>query len=82
MQQAGGEWASGFSELSPSILEAIENKKFGLILTGDDVIAPSIQKIYFDSIDKNYNRRDSFGIPYLRPIDGAPLAPWRAWVRR
>jgi len=82
MQQAGGEWASGFSELSPSIFEAIENKKFALILTGDDVISSSVRDKYFQTIEKNYQKSQFLGIPYLRPIDGAPLAPWVGWVRK
>lgn len=82
MQQAGGEWASGFSELPSSILEAIENKKFELILTGDDVIASNVRDKYFHTIEQNYQISHSMNIPYLRPIDGAPLAPWVEWIRK
>lgn len=82
MQEAGGEWASGFSEISPSILEAIENREFELILTGDDVISKKVRDKYFHTIEHNYKKSNTFSIPYLRPIDGAPLAPWIGWVRK
>ncbi|NQW45061.1 MAG: glycosyltransferase family 39 protein [Deltaproteobacteria bacterium] len=82
MQQAGCEWAGEFLELSPSIVEAIENKKFELILTGDDWMFSNSRDKYFNTLERNYQKSNSLSIPYLRSIDAAALGPRVGWIRK